>query len=80
MGGERVFVQTRDGNLNTRIRGVYTYKHGWERENRYQVRVYVQNSVCTYPPVPNKSKVLPDVVAGNGVRFYAFRVSKICIY
>jgi hypothetical protein len=62
--------------LNTRIRGVYTYKHGWERENRYQVRVYVQNSVCTYPPVPNKSKVLPDVVAGNGVSFTPFGYQK----
>jgi hypothetical protein len=75
-GNTWVFVQKRDGNLNTRIRGVYTYKHGWERENRYQVKVYVQNSVCTYPPVPNKTKVVPNMVAGNGVSFTPFGYQK----
>jgi len=30
----------------------------------------------TYPPVPNTSKVLPNMVAGNGVSFTPFGYQK----
>jgi hypothetical protein len=33
-------------------------------------------TLCTYPPVPNKTKVVPNMVAGNGVRFTPFGYQK----